>query len=81
MQNRTMSDEELRQLVRSTVNETLLGLGLESSNPLALQRDLQFLRQWRQSTEAVRTKAMITVVGFVVTAVCGILWMLFKPRH
>lgn len=73
-----MSDEQLRQLMRETVSETLLGLGIADQDPIAMQRDFAFLRQWRSSTESIRSKAMLTAVGLVVTAAVGYLWLAFK---
>lgn len=70
-----MTTEELRELVRDTVEETLTRLGMDRSNPTAMQRDFAALRQWRESMEAIRRKGMVTLVSVIVTGVCAALWI------
>lgn len=67
--------EELREVIRETVSETLVRVGLQSGDPIALQKDFSFLRQWRMATESVRNKGMLTLVGMLVTGVCAAIWI------
>lgn len=60
-----MEDEELpphtRAVIRSTVEETLLSLGVDVSSPeaiVAMQRDFQHLRAWRAASEEMQRKSI-----------------------
>jgi hypothetical protein len=70
--------ELVQEIARRTVQETLLSMGINTSSPEAImqmQRDLQHLRDWRNSVEAIKNKGLITLVGIVVTGVAAALWL------
>lgn len=73
-----MNDAELRRLVSETVAETLLKMGLDTSDPLELQRDMQHLRQWRESVETVKKQGLITAVGIITAGIIGLIWLSIK---
>lgn len=64
--DRCVDDAEVRQIVRETVRETLITLGVDMTDPLELQADLRFLRQWRRAQDAMTTKALATLVGVLI---------------
>jgi len=70
-----LSREDLREIIKETVDETLVRLGVASDDPLDMQRDFQFLREFRLATEKVKTKGMFAAVGAIVVAILGVLWM------
>lgn len=74
----TLSESEIKGLVKDAVTETLTGLGFDIKNLLAVQRDLQYLRDWRHTTESIRGKAVIVAVGLTVAGLCSVLWLGFK---
>lgn len=58
------------------VKSTLLSLGINIETPEAIveaQLDFQHLRAWRESTEAVKRKALLTAVTVVITGALGYL--------
>lgn len=67
----TLTHGELRELTRTLVQETLTQLGVEHNNPLEMQKDFQHLREWRESTDAIKRKGMMTLVGIATTAIIG----------
>lgn len=69
---------EHRQLIKETVKETLLSLGLEVDDPIKVQRDFQHLREWRETTESIKSKGITTLVGIIITGTLGYLWLTFK---
>lgn len=77
-QNIVLSKDELKDLAKNVVTETLTGLGFDTANPLSVQRDLQYLRDWRHTTESIRGKAILAAVGITVVGLCGLLWLGFK---
>lgn len=58
-----MTRSELNDVVASAVKQTLLQLGVDTSDPIAMQRDFQHLRQWRESGEDLKRKGMLVVLG------------------
>lgn len=72
------SRSELRDLVRDTVRETLSSLGADVANPQEMQRDFAALREWREGVTAVRKKAILTIVGTVLTGLGVALWLGIK---
>ncbi|CAB4169269.1 hypothetical protein UFOVP1516_53 [uncultured Caudovirales phage] len=69
---------EQRELIQQTVKETLLSLGLEVDDPIKVQRDFQHLREWRETTEALKSKGLMTLFGIIVAGVLGFMWIGFK---
>jgi hypothetical protein len=55
-------------VVGKTVSTTLLQLGIDTSQPLELQKDMQYLRGWRENAQAMRGKVATAVVSALVTA-------------
>lgn len=70
-----MTEAELKKVVSEAVSDTLTRLGIEVDDPLKVQRDLQFLRRWRESSETVTLKSIMTAVTLIVTGVLGLIYM------
>jgi hypothetical protein len=80
-----MTPEEIDAIATTAaeraVKSTLLSLGINIENPTAIveaQLDFQHLRAWRESTEAVKRKALLTAVTIVVTGAIGYLVLAFR---
>lgn len=69
-----IDEDELRRVCQSAVTETLTSLGLQPEDPRAMQRDLQFLRELRETAEAVRRKGILVLVGALIAAGLAALW-------
>lgn len=67
MTNRIFSKDELRELMKDTVHETLKGLGVDVDRPTEMQHDLAYLREFRTYTSAMVKRALVTAVGALVT--------------
>lgn len=70
--NNELTRAEAQVLIRDTVKETLLMLGVSVDDPIQVQKDFQHLRDWRETTEAVKKKALLTVMGVLVTGIAGL---------
>ena len=70
--------EEYRELIKETVKETLLSLGLEVDDPIKVQRDFQHLREWRETSESLKSKGLVTLFGIILSGGLGALWLGFK---
>lgn len=75
-----------QEAATSAVSELFLKLGIDTSDPLAMQRDMQalrkvstmledpetamdrtYLRELRKTSESIKSKTMLTVIGILVT--------------
>lgn len=73
-----MNPDDLKKLISSTVEETLLKMGVDSTNPLEMQKDLQHLRSWRNSTEAVKRQSIIAAIGLVTAGTLALIWQTIR---
>lgn len=75
------SDDELakiKQIVSDTVAETLLKMGINTQDPIALQADFQHLRAWRESIGTVKRQSLTTAIGLITAGFLGLIWMSIK---
>ncbi len=73
-----MTREEITKIVEEAVEKTLQRLGIDVSDPLAMQRDMALVRSWRESTEALRHKGLMTMLGILIMGTAGALWLGIK---
>jgi hypothetical protein len=79
--NDRMTKDEVEEIVRSTVAQTLFNLGLDSSAPdsiVELRKDMAHLRKWRNSVEQVQSTTFMVALGIVFTGMMGALWLGLK---
>jgi hypothetical protein len=74
-QSITMTEDQLRSVIQDTVKETFLRLGVQVDDPLEMQKDFQHLREWRVTTQGMKTKAMLAAVGLLVTGLAASAWL------
>jgi hypothetical protein len=74
----TRTDDEIRAIVKASVEETLLALGIDTDEPLEAQKDFQHLRAWRTSSETVKRQGFVTAVGILVTGIFGLIWLAIR---
>ncbi len=77
-QGEVLDREELRQMMHDAVVEAMSTLGIDARNPMDVQRDMQFVRELRLMSESVRKKTFLTMVGVVVVALAGAIWLGIK---
>ncbi len=63
----TLTEAELKKLVKDAVTETLTSLGIDSEDPFEMQADFQHLRNWRRASQSVRKKALLTLVTILIS--------------
>lgn len=74
----TLTQEQLKGVIHDSVTETLTRLGMDHSNPFEMQRDFQHLRDWRLSSESIKKKGMVAMIGVALSGVLALLWVGFK---
>jgi hypothetical protein len=73
-----MNEADIRKIVSETVAETLLKLGIDTTDPIELQRDMQHLRGWREASATIKRQSIITVIGLAITGTGGAIWYAIK---
>lgn len=73
-----MSHAELSRVGAEAVKQTLTQLGLDTSDPLAMQRDFQHLRQWRESGEDLKRKGIIALLGIFFSGLVSLILLGLK---
>ena len=66
------------------VQKTFLAIGvdiIDSESVIKMQADFHHLRVWRESTEAVKQRALLTCIGVVVAGILGYAALLFSSHH
>jgi hypothetical protein len=66
--------------VSETVDATLLKLGIDATDPLEFQADMQHLRAWRQSVNTVKRQSLMTAIGILTTGILGLIYMALTGR-
>jgi hypothetical protein len=71
-----MTEADIRRIVAETVDQTLTRLGIAADDPLEVQKDMQHLRQWRESVATVKKQGLITAIGILTAG--GAIWLAIK---
>ena len=71
----TLDENRVREIVKDTTHETLVHVGVQADDPIEVQKDFQFIRDWRKSSQSVKSKAVVASIGFFVSAALGAAWM------
>ena len=67
--------EEIRERVDEGVSDALTRVGIDMADPIQVQQDMSFIRDWRKTAKDVKRKGMITAVGILVTGILGAVWI------
>jgi hypothetical protein len=69
-----MTEAEVKRIVSEAVEETLTKLGFDVGKPTEAQKDMAFLREWRESSATVKRQSLLTAVGVVTVGILGLIW-------
>lgn len=75
MTDANLSRDEIQKIVAETVIATFTTLGIDAKDPFELQKDMQHLREWRQSVNKLRQQSYLTAIGVVTAGVLGLIWV------
>lgn len=76
--NISLTKDQIKEIVSEGVYETFTQLGLDHENPLEMQRDFQYLRDWRVASEQLKSKGLIILAWIIITGAIAALWIGFK---
>lgn len=76
-QKAALDEAELQRLIAKTVEQTLTQLGVEHDDPLEMQRDFQYLREFRTTSATLKERGLLALIaimlsGFVALLVMGV---------
>lgn len=74
----TLTETQVRTIIKQSVHETLLSFGINPKEPVQLQKDFSFLREWRVTTDTVKKRGLFTMIGILVAGGLTLLWMGIK---
>ncbi len=74
-----MTEDEAKSIAKAAateaVHEAFQRLGVDIDDWTEVQRDMAFIRSWRESSEAVKRQGLLTAIGIVVAGVLGLVWL------
>lgn len=75
----TISRSDLEELIKKQTAEgvvqALTLLGVDTKNPIEMQKDFQHLRDWRVTTTSIKEKSMLAALGLLVSGTAAALWI------
>lgn len=74
----TLTESQIRRIIKDSVHETLVSFGINPKDPVELQKDFSFLREWRVTTDTAKKRGLLTVVGIVVAGGLSLVWLGIK---
>jgi hypothetical protein len=77
-QLQNLTPDEARALIREAVRETFLMLGVTVDDPIEVQKDFQHLREWRNTTNSLKSKGLLTAIGIVTSGFLAAAWLGIK---
>ena len=76
-----MNEVEVKAVVKETVREVLLELGIAHSSDqdkIEMQKDFQHLRSWRTASDAIRRRAVLTIITVLITGILSMVYVTLK---
>jgi hypothetical protein len=78
------SDERVEKVASRAADLAISGfflqLGVDTTDPLAMQKDFAYLRSWRESIDLVKRRGIISAVTVIVTGLLGIIYAVFTHK-
>ncbi|MDB2415361.1 hypothetical protein N9W34_06280 [Rickettsiales bacterium] len=74
----SLQEEDLRKIVRETVHETLIGLGMGAQEPQELQSDFIYIRKIRKGSEDIARKVRASIITVTIPTFLYLLWETIK---
>lgn len=74
----SLTKEDIQDIVRLTVKNTLIQIGVDNENPLEMQKDHIYLREVRQASEMFKQKTKLSLIGVFIASLFTVLVMGLK---
>ena len=77
-----MTDDEATAIATKAahmaVNEAFNRLGIDVSDWQEVQKDMAFVRDWRESSEAIKRQGVVALAVAVLIGLAGLVWAALK---
>jgi|TARA_R100000005_G_C4959973_1_gene177058 hypothetical protein len=73
-----MTENEIKDVVEKTVDETLAKMGLNSEEIYEAQKDFMYLREQRKLHEKISLRVRFIIIGFIISGAIALLVLGFK---
>lgn len=73
-----LTDAEVRRIVKEAVRETLLRAGIDPDDSRGISDDLRYVREWRATTDTIKNKGILALVGLMVSGLVAVIWLGLK---
>ena len=68
-----MTENEVKEIVSKTVDETLAKMGLNSEEIYEAQKDFMYLREQRKLHEKISLRGRFIIIGFIISGAIALL--------
>lgn len=75
---KALINDVAEKAAEKTVAQTLISLGVDSTDPFEVQHDMQFIRAARRNWQSAKTKGLLAAIGLMVTGFFAFLWSAIK---
>ncbi len=69
-----MTKDEIKLVIKETVKETLLNVGIDYTNPVEVQKDQAYLRTLRTGSETLKSNIFKITLGVLVPSFLYLIW-------
>lgn len=69
---------EISEIVATAVEDTLIKLGVAATDPLEMQRDFQFVRDFRKASESIQQKGVVVIMTILLSGCMAAIWIGLK---
>ena len=73
-----MKKDQMHDIIRQSVLETLTSLGIDINNPLDVQKDLQYIRRMREGSDAVKGNVIKAIIATTIPTCIYVVWLAIK---
>jgi hypothetical protein len=69
-----MKNEDIKNIIREAVHETLSGLGIAANEPQEMQADFLYVRKMRKGAEFMSNKIRASIITVTIPTIIYMAW-------
>ena len=75
---KALINDVAEQAADKTVTRTMTSFGVDTANPLEVQKDFQFIRAMRETWSSAKSRSLFVALGLMVTGFFTFFWAAVK---
>ena len=75
---KALINDVAEEAANKTVARTMTSFGMDTSNPLELQADFQFIRAMRRTWSSAKSRSIFVALGLMITGFFSFFWAAVK---